>query len=60
MKSAPKEWIKKTSTTIRKISEKMGKHISVRSSKSMAKETWKHGLKESCRKKALKKYGNSK
>lgn len=57
MKPAPKKWVIKTATTIRKAIRKVGKRISVRSSKVMAKETWKHGLKAKCRDKALKKYG---
>lgn len=52
----PKEWVNKTARTIRRIGKRMGKRISVKSSKIMAKDTWKHGLKVKCRIKAIKKY----
>lgn len=53
---APKEWVNKTAKTIRRLGKRMGKAISVKSSKVMAKDTWKHGLKVKCRIKAIKKY----
>ena len=56
MHSAPKTWIKKTAKNLRKAYKRMGKHISVRSSETIAKDTWKHGLKAKCRIKVMMKY----
>lgn len=59
MHKAPKSWIKKTAKTLRKAYKRMGKHVSIRSSETIARDTWKHGMKTKCRIKVIKKYGKN-
>ena len=56
---APRKWVQKAAKTIRATVKSMKKDISVKSSQVAAKHIWTDGMKTSCKRKAIKKYGKT-